>query len=282
MRPLYGLLLLTFRELWAKKIVLGLFLISSLVLLVVTFALNLDVVEGSLEGIRLFGQNAAPSGEGAEAQTQMTLNRIVVTVESVVAGAAYWIGILLSLFASAGLFSDVQAPGRVELLLSKPVSRTQVIVGHVIGVWAAIALLTIYLMGGTWLVMSIKSGVWNLRFLLSIGIVIGMFGVMYAAVMLMGVWTESTALALIVAYGLIFISMVLAGAGEIASVLGPVGRPVFWGLYHALPNFTEVTTIVTSLSKDQAVSSWYPLISSLLFGGVVYGTTGVLFARRDF
>jgi ABC-type transport system involved in multi-copper enzyme maturation permease subunit len=282
MRPLYGLLLLTFRELWAKKIVLGLFLISSLVLLVVTFALNLDVVEGSLEGIRLFGQNAAPSGEGAEAQTQMTLNRIVVTVESVVAGAAYWIGILLSLFASAGLFSDVQAPGRVELLLSKPVSRTQVIVGHVIGVWAAIALLTIYLMGGTWLVMSIKSGVWNPRFLLSIGIVIGMFGVMYAAVMLMGVWTESTALALIVAYGLIFISMVLAGAGEIASVLGPVGRPVFWGLYHALPNFTEVTTIVTSLSKDQAVSSWYPLISSLLFGGVVYGTTGVLFARRDF
>lgn len=282
MRPLYGLLLLTFRELWAKKIVLGLFLISSLVLLVVTFALNLDVVEGSLEGIRLFGQNAAPSGEGAEAQTQMTLNRIVVTVESVVAGAAYWIGILLSLFASAGLFSDVQAPGRVELLLSKPVSRTQVIVGHVIGVWAAIALLTIYLMGGTWLVMSIKSGVWNPRFLLSIGIVIGMFGVMYAAVMLMGVWTESTALALIVAYGLIFISMVLAGAGEIASVLGPVGRPVFWGLYHVLPNFTEVTTIVTSLSKDQAVSSWYPLISSLLFGGVVYGTTGVLFARRDF
>jgi len=282
MRPLYGLLLLTFRELWAKKIVLGLFVISSLVLLVVTFALNLDVVEGSLEGIRLFGQNAAPSGEGAEAQTQMTLNRIVVTVESVVAGAAYWIGILLSLFASAGLFSDVQAPGRVELLLSKPVSRTQVIVGHVIGVWAAIALLTIYLMGGTWLVMSIKSGVWNPRFLLSIGIVIGMFGVMYAAVMLMGVWTESTALALIVAYGLIFISMVLAGAGEIASVLGPVGRPVFWGLYHALPNFTEVTTIVTSLSKDQAVSSWYPLISSLLFGGVVYGTTGVLFARRDF
>ncbi len=282
MRPLYGLLLLTFRELWAKKIVLGLFVISSLVLLVVTFALNLNVVEGSLEGIRLFGQEASPSGEGADTQAPMSLSRIVVAVESVVAGAAYWIGILLALFASAGLFSDVQAPGRVELVLSKPVSRVQVIVGHVIGVWAAIAVLTIYLMGGTWLIMSIKSGVWNPRFLLSIGIVIGMFGVMYAAVMLMGVWTESTALALIVAYGLIFVSMVLAGAGEIASVLGTVGEPVFWGLYHTLPNFTEVTTIVTSLSKDQAVSSWYPLFSSFLFGGVVYGVTGFLFARRDF
>lgn len=282
MRPLYGLLLLTFRELWAKKIVLGLFVISSLVLLVVTFALNLNVVEGSLEGIRLFGQGTqiegAPSGESA----QMSLTSIVVAVEAVVAGATYWIGILLSLFASSSLFSDLQTPGRVELLLSKPVSRTQVMVGHVLGVWAAIAVLTLYLMGGTWLIMSIKSGVWNPRFLLSIAIVIGMFGVMYSAVMLMGVWTQSTALALIVAYGLIFVSMVLAGADKLAPLLGPVGKPVFWALYHGLPNFTEVTTIVSSLAKDKAVNSWYPLGSSFLFGGVIYGITGYLFARRDF
>jgi ABC-type transport system involved in multi-copper enzyme maturation permease subunit len=282
MRPLYGLLLLTFRELWAKKIVLGLFVISSLVLLVVTFALNLDVVEGSLEGIRLFGQQAQPDGAPSDQGPQMSLTRVVVAVESVVAGAAYWIGILLALFASSSLFADLQAPGRVELLLSKPVSRVQVAVGHVAGVWAAIAVLTVYLMGGTWLIMSLKSGVWNPRFLLSIGIVVGMFAVMYAAVMLMGVWTQSTALALIVAYGLIFASTVLAGAGEIAPLLGPVGTPVFWGLYHALPNFTEVTVIVTNLAKDQEVSSWYPLLSSALFGGAIYGVAGYLFVRRDF
>ena len=282
MRPLYGLLLLTVRELWAKKVVLGLFLVSSLVLLVVAFALNLDVVEGSLEGIRLFGQDASPEAEGPDTQPQLSLTRVVVAVESVVAGVTYWIGILLALFASSSLFSDLQAPGRVELLLSKPVSRAQVIAGHVIGVWIVIAVLTLYLMGGTWLIMSIKSNVWNPRFLLSIGIVVGMFAVMYSAVMLMGVWTQSTALALIVAYGLIFVSMVLAGANEIASLLGPIGKPVFWGLYHTLPNFTEVTGIVTSLAKNQTVASWYPLGSSFLFGGVVYGITGYLFVRRDF
>jgi hypothetical protein len=162
------------------------------------------------------------------------------------------------------------------------VSRIQVIAGHVVGVWLVIAVLTLYLMGGTWLIMSIKSGVWNLRFLLSIGIVVGMFAVMYAAIMLMGVWTQSTALALIAAYGLIFVSMVLAGASEIAALLGPVTQPVFWGLYHTLPNFTEVTGIVVNLAKDQTVASWYPLVSSFLFAGVVYGLTGYLFARRDF
>jgi len=282
MRPLYGLFLLTARELWAKKIVLGLFVVSSLVLLAITFALNLNVVEGSLEGLRLFGEDASSSAEGSGSPSQMSLSRVVVAVEAVVAGASYWIGILLALFASAGLFSDLQAPGRVELLLAKPVSRLQVLFGHVLGVLAAVSSLIVYLMGGTWLIMSIKSGIWNPRFLLSILIVVGMFGVMYAAVLLMSVWTRSTALSLIVSYGLIFVSLVLAGSSEIAPLLGPVGRPVFWGLYHVLPNFSEVTTHVTALAKGVAVGSWYPLVSSLLFGGATYALVGFLFVRRDF
>jgi ABC-type transport system involved in multi-copper enzyme maturation permease subunit len=287
MRPLYGLFLLTFRELWAKKVVLGLFVISSLVLLVVTFALNLNVVEGSLEGLRLFGQDATPdpSANGQEASSegpQFTLTNVVVTVEAIVAGMAYWIGILLSLFASASLFPELQTAGRVELLLSKPISRTQALLGHVLGVWVLVGILTVYLMGGTWLIMSIKSGVWHPRFLLSILLVVAMFAVMYAAVMLMGVWTQSTALALIVSYGLIFVSLVLAGADSISPLLGSVGRPVLWGLYHALPNFSEVTELVVRLAKDDPIESWYPLWSSLAFGGVVYAVSGYWFVRRDF
>lgn len=280
MRPLIGLLQITFRELWARKIVLGLFIISSLVLLVVTFALNLDVVEGSLAGIRLFGQDAGKMGEGGG--PQLSLNRIVIAVESVVAGMSYWIGILLALFASASLFPDLQSEGRVELLLSKPIGRGQVLLGHVLGVIAAISVLTVYLMGGVWVIMSLKTGIWNPRFLLSILLVIGMFAVMYGAIMLVGVWSESTALALIVSYGLIFVSIVLAGADQIAPMLGAVGEPVFWGLYHTLPNFTEVTQIVARLAKGKTVPSWYPFLSSLLFGGGAYGLAGYWFARRDF
>ena len=281
MRALYGLFLLTARELWAKKIVLGLFVVSSLVLVAITFALNLDVVEGSLEGLRLFGEQSSTDGP-PQKSPQLSLTRVVVAVEAIVAGAAYWIGILLSLFASAGLFSDLQAPGRVELLLAKPIARLRVLVGHVLGVLAAIAALVVYLMGGTWLIMSLKSGVWNPRFLLSIVIVIGMFGVMYAAILLMSVWTRSTALSLIVAYGLIFVSLVMAGSTQIAPMLGPVGEPVFWGLYHVLPNFAEVTEVVTALAKGVAVGSWYPLVSSLLFAGATYALVGYAFARRDF
>ncbi|WP_103021369.1 ABC transporter permease [Salinibacter altiplanensis] len=282
MRPLLGLVLITFRELWARKIVLGLFIVSSLVLLAVAFALNLDVVEGSLAGIRLFGQEAAPEDLGGEDAAPLTLSRVVIAVESVVAGVAYWIGILLALFASASLFPDLQSEGRAELLLSKPIGRVRVLFGHMLGVWSAIGLLATYLLGGVWGIMSLKTGVWNPRFLLSLLLVVGMFAVMYAAVMLMGVWTESTALGLIVSYGLIFVSMVLAAADQIGPTLGPLTSPVFWGLYHTLPNFTEVTKIVSVLAEGEAVDSWYPLVSSLLFGGATYGVAGYWFVQRDF
>ena len=281
MRPLYGLLVLTFRELWAKRVVLGLFVISSLLLLGIALALNLEVVEGSLQGLRLFGEESSTSGPSPESPQSMSLTGIVVAVESIVAGASYWIGILLALFASAGLFTDLQATGRAELLFSKPVHRLTILSGHALGVWLAIATLVTYLMGGTWLIMSLKSGVWNARFLLSIVIVVGMFAVMYGVMMLMSVWSESTALTLIVAYGLIFMSLVLTAGNEITPTLGPIGTAVFWGLYHLLPNFTEVTGIVTTLAKDQPVYSWYPLTSSLLFGAAAYSLTGYLFVKQD-
>jgi hypothetical protein len=137
-------------------------------------------------------------------------------------------------------------------------------------------------MGGIWLAMSIKSGVWNPRFLLSIGIVLAMFGVMYGVVVVVGVFTESTALALIVTYGLIFVSLVLTGVNQITEQLGPVGFAVFQGIYHTLPNFAEVTQIVSRLSQGQPVGNWYPFVSSLLFGAACYAAGTLRFLKRDF
>lgn len=287
MNPLVGIVLLTFRELWAKKTVMGLFIVSSLVLLMVGFALNLDIVEGSLAGIRLFGQDATPTPEDADNGAQalsdaLNLETLVVGVEAVVAGATYWLGILLALFATAPLFSSMLERGHVDLLLAKPMSRTRLLMGHVMGVWLAMLVLSAYLLGGVWLIMSLKTGIWNPRFLLAILLVLTMFGSIYAAVVLIGAWTESTALTLIVSYGLIFVSLVLAGGDSLANQLSATWRPVFWGFYHVLPNFAEVSAIVSRLSRGDAISSWYPYVSSLLFGAVGYGAAAWIFTRKDF
>ena len=273
MLPLLGIFDLTLRELWAKKVIMGLFVVSTLVLLSVSFALNLDVVEGSLAGIRLFG---------SEAEASMSLEEFVFAVESVVAGAAYWLGVLLALFAAAPLYTTRLDDGHIDLLLSKPLGRPHLLAGHVLGVWGTMLGLVVYLLGGVWLLMSLKSGVWNPRFLITIGLVVSLFAVMYGVVVLLGTWTQSTALSLIVTYGLIFISLVLAGVKQITPQLSATGAGAFWTLYHVLPNFAEVTQIVSRLARGEAVESWYPFVSSLLFGTACYVLGAWSFARRDF
>ena len=151
-----------------------------------------------------------------------------------------------------------------------------------LGVFIVVLILGTYLMGMVWLVMSIKSGIWNVQFLWSIPMAMIMFSVMYSVVLLVGVSTQSTALSLIVTYGLIFCSIVLGLKEQLVPQINPPWRQVFLAFYHILPNFAEVTQSVVQLAGRQAVASWYPLVSSLLFGGVVYVLAFIKFKRRDF
>ena len=273
-----AILLLTLRELTAKKITIGLFLVSTLVWVMLNFALNLDIVDGTLAGVRIFGQDTT---DGSNDSLPM-LEELVVGVQQGVAGASYWMGILLALFATAPLIGSLLEPGRIDLMLSKPVGRLALLGGHLAGVLLTVFMLAVYLMGMIWFVMSLKSGIWNAQFLWSILMVLVMFTIMYSVVLLTGVTTQSTALALIVTYGLIFCSIIFVFKGELTPQINPPWRQVFLGFYHILPNFAEVTKPAVQLAGGQDVESWYPLTSSALFGGIVYALALFRFYRRDF
>ncbi len=293
---LRGILRLTFREAWAKKITLGAFLVSTFAWLMLMFALNLDVVDGSLAGIRLFG-NAIETEqevtftdeETGETRTETVhplgddpLENLVIGVESAAAGITYWLGLFLALFAAAPLVVSLQERGTIDLALSKPISRSTLLTGRLLGVWLAVFLLIGYLLGMVWLIMSIKSGIWHPRFLLSIGIIVLMFMVMYGAVTLISIAARSTALALIVTYGLIFASLILGVREQLELQINLPWRHIYVALYHILPNFAEVTPMVAKLTSPDPVTSWYPLWSSCGFGLVMYGLSYLLFIRKDY
>ncbi len=277
-----GILFLTLRELTAKKITLGLFLVSTLIWVMLSFALNLDIIDGSLAGLRIFGQNAMPDGVENADNPIDTLTRFVVGAEQAVAGASYWMGILLALFATAPLINGMLERGRIDLLLSKPISRSALLGSHLLGVLVVVLILGVYLMGMIWLVMSIKSGIWNPLFLTSILMIAIMFLTMYSVVLLVGVSTQSTALSLIVTYGLIFCSLIFLAKDQLITQIRPGWRETYLAFYHILPNFAEVTQPVVQLAGGAAVESWYPLISSLAFGTVIYVLAFIRFNRRDF
>lgn len=300
-----GLVLLTLRELRARKVVVGLFVVATLVWLVLALALQLDIVDGSLAGARLFGQDTdiAPevvvdsdtgepvldpgTGEPVTAAPETPfggtlLESVVFGAQAFVSGAAYWVGILLALFATGGLVASLTERGQVDVLLTKPLSRHEVLAGRLAGVWIVMLALVVYLFGAVWLVMSIKSGLWNPRFLLAIAAVFGMFAVMYGVVALVGVWSGSGPLSLIAALGLLFVTLVLAIPG-LPEQIDRTWRPLVQGAYHVLPKFGSVgTLLVPQLATGQPVASLYPLASSLVFGAVCYAAAFYLFSRKDY
>ena len=285
---LSGSLLLTFRELWAMRLTQGILLVSTLALLILSFAMNLDVVEGSLAAVRIFGLDTGADEMVKDAATgewvrqAMSVDKFVIGISSFVFGAAYFLGTLLGLFATMPLIGGFLEQGRIDLLISKPLYRSRLLSGHLLGVWLTVLALATYLIVGVWIALSIKTGLWLPRMLLSIPLIVVMFGVMYSVIMTLSIVTRSTGLSLIITYGLIFISAVLTAHEQITAVLSPFAKGVFMTFYHLLPNFVEVVVIQSQLVTGEAVASWYPLFSSIAFGSVMYGLGYIWFNRRDF
>jgi len=141
--------------------------------------------------------------------------------------------------------------------------------------------IALYLFFMIWIIMSVKSGIWNPRFFLAIPVVVIMFMVVYSVVTLTTIATKSTALSLIIAYGLIFCSIILVGGEDLAVQISLPWRHVFRGFYHVLPNFAEVTALPAQLTGIDRVDTFYPFFSSILFGLAVYAASFAKLRRSD-
>ena len=97
----------TFREAFARKIFWGLFGLSTVMILFFLFLLRIDLVEGGLAAVKMFGQTVSPATD---------VDRLVRGVYGGIATFLYTWGMFLAVFASAGLIPSVLEPGRIELL----------------------------------------------------------------------------------------------------------------------------------------------------------------------
>ena len=286
--PVLAAFLLTVREMRAQRLVVALAVAATLVWIALALLLRMDVVEGSLAGVRIAGTGIEEPMDGASRDEDFAfgagslLESFVLGMEMVAAGAAYWAATLLLLFASGSLVVSALEGGTAALLFTTPVSRARLLAGRVLGVWAVAALLIAYLLGAVWLVLSLKTGVWNGAFLLAVGATWAFFAAMYGVVTLVSVATRSTGIALISAYGLLFLSIALAPHDHLVGLMGPAGRTAYGVAYAVLPHFAEGTTLVAHLASGQLVETWFPLWGTLLSGAACYGGAFWLLRRHDF
>jgi ABC-2 type transport system permease protein len=264
----------TFREAFARKIFWGLFGLSTVMILFFLFLLKIDLVEGAVATVSLFGSAANRATD---------VDRLVRGVYGGIATFLYTWGMFLAVFASAGLIPSVLEPGRIELLLSKPVSRTHILLGRYVGNVLVISCNVIFLVLGVWTILGVKTGIWSTTFLVSIATSIFIFAVLLSVVVLIGVLFDSAALATMVTVGLMIMSPILAQTSTMLRLLSSEwSRQIWRTLYYALPKVYDLGKMTLDAIQSRTFEGYMPIWTSALFGAVMLSAALAIFARRDF
>lgn len=264
----------TFREALARKIFWGLFALSTLMILFFLFLLRIDIVQGATATISLFGVNEARTVDAA---------RLIQRVYGAIATFLYTWGMFLAVFASSGLVPSILEPGRIELLLSKPVTRGQILLGRYLGNLLVVSLNICYLVAGVWLVLGTKTGIWTPNFLYSIATTIFLFAVLLTVIFFIGVLFESAALAVMVTVALMMMSPILAQNKVAEKLLSSQWSRDLWnGLYHVLPKAYDMGRMTLDLVYERRAADLGPVWSSAAFGLVLFVLSFLIFLRRDY
>lgn len=263
----------TFREALARKIFWGFFGCSTALILFFLFIMKIDVVQGAVATISLFGNTS----QGHD------VHRLVQQVQGAIAAFLYTAGMFLAVFAASGLIATIFEPGRIELLLSKPVERYHILLGRYLGTVLVITANVVYLVVAVWLIFGWKTGVWTVGFLWSTALTVFVFAVLLAVVVLISVLWESAAVSTMAAFGLMIVSPILAQQRVLERLLtSEWSRNVVRVLYYVLPKAFDLGRIARALVLGEPLRDWMPVWSSALFGAVMLSAALYTFARRNY
>ncbi len=273
----WALVVDTWREALARYTLLGFLVVSSLFLLVLTFALNLDIVDGALAAGALFGKSFDLPGKGP------AIDSVVVTGESVFAGMLYVLGVFLSVFATGSQVPNLQRRGTVDLYLTRPVGRTHLLLGRFLGAATLVAANLLFLCGGVFVVISLKTHVWNPRFLAASGLILAVFLSYLGFMYLVGVLTSSTPLSIMLPYALYLLSLPLAAHDRIAAAMDSrAAATTVHALYWVFPKTAELGRDLTGYVLGKSGLAVVPLATTIAFGAVCLAAAVAAFNRKNF
>jgi ABC-type transport system involved in multi-copper enzyme maturation permease subunit len=275
MSKLWAVCYYTFRESLARKTFVAFFVISSLTLLLFLFALNIDAVDGAVSAISIFGQQA----QGV----RLDVKELIVGLESGIAVTLFTLGIFFSIFATANLIPTMLEKGNIDWIIAKPISREILLVGRYLGALAIVAFNVFYLIGGSWVILSLKTGYWNGSFLIAGCLITILFAILYAVMMFLSVLLQNSAISIMGAYLIIFISAPLFQRDNIYALLSKKTYQVLLdGIYYIMPRVVEIGNVVREVVLGHAIDSWAPVWHSILIGIFYFSFALILFKRKNY
>ena len=107
-------------------------------------------------------------------------------------GVADTLGVLLALVWTAGFLPGFLDRQSISVLLAKPAPRWALLLGKYTGVLAFVLFQGAIFVGGTWLALGARTGIWDFAYLKSAPLLLLHFGIFFSVSLLLAVCTRST------------------------------------------------------------------------------------------
>lgn len=126
------------------------------------------------------------------------LGQLIYTVESTLLnGIGAWVLLIAGVIVTAGFIPNMLRKGAIDIMLTKPVSRPLILFYKYLGGLCFVLLITTVTVGGVWLAIGLRTGVWAPGILLSIFGITFYFAILYACSTLVGVLTRNAIVSIV-------------------------------------------------------------------------------------
>jgi ABC-type transport system involved in multi-copper enzyme maturation permease subunit len=266
MRPVFGIAGYVLREAASRKFILAFSIGITLVLLVLSLSLKLEVLDGALAATRLFGK-----------ELDTNIRAVDVALRPLFQACAYVVfygGILFGIVACSDFAPSLLSPGRIEHLLALPLQRWHILAGTFVGVMTLALSGALYGSVGLLIIFGVKTGFWTAGPLIAALLACGSFAAVYAVMLTTATLVRSAALCAAAGF-LIFVGGIVAGyRTSIARVFEEgLSRKLFQAVTAVLPRLSSLADASADLAASQPLE--VKSLETLVAGVVVFGL-GVL------
>ncbi len=277
MKNVWLITLSTLREAMARKVFLFFLGISAIVIIVLALITSLTDTSSILGNIGNISRQNKLGTNG--------IGSMVTMFEIVIINSIANLGLLLAIFSSASFVPVMLEKGNIDLLLSKPISRAQLLWGKYFGGILVVLINITFLIIGIWFIISLKFSYWNFAVLWSILLITFAYATLNAIIVLFGVMTKSSILGMMTAYFiyLILSPFLLATKDRMLPFLeNKVLNTILDGFYYIIPKTSEIFgKDIFNLASGTNIEL-QPIISSFLFLVFIMILSVEIFKRKDF
>ncbi len=274
---LITLILATFRELFSKTTLYILLGISTLIMLGTLASVSAEHVQDGVI-LKLFG-NAV-----GEPVAESDFATLVYGMQAGLAKGLFFGIMLFGVFSTAAIIPESLERGTVDLYLSKPLARWELLLGKYLGSVSVMLAVILYFIGGIWLGFGIRTGIWNVQFLLSSLVMSFMFACIFSIVLLLGVVFRNAAVPIIGCFLYLVLIDNFLDSREMTLYLisdNSIYRTIVDGLYYAFPQIAGMQRGLQSLILHDSIE-WKPFVQALLSSVGIFSAGAAVMYRKDF